>query len=78
MPRWFVIDFDLLNDLYESTEDKGLKDDMDKIFQQGSCPSCGGPMVIDNKMIEPFCGSWLYMTGGCKPMPNPIQGRKLE
>ena len=37
------------------------------------CSRCNGPMVTNPDYEEPYCGSWEYMEGGCKPAPIFIE-----
>lgn len=48
---------------------ESLLEDIDKELRLGMCTACGGPMVIHPLYEVPFCGSWLYMEGGCVPAP---------
>lgn len=47
-----------------------LLDDINVELSLGNCEWCNGPMVTDPQYYGTFCGSWLYMTGGCHPPPE--------
>lgn len=49
---------------------ESLINDIDIELALGHCELCNGPMVLDDNMDGPFCGSWLYMEGGCAPAPR--------
>lgn len=49
---------------------ESLINDIKLEWSAGTCPQCDGPMVVDPAYTRPFCGSWLYMDGGCTPAPQ--------
>lgn len=48
---------------------KSLLEEIEEELRIGMCDKCGGPMVLHSPFDVPFCGSWLYMEGGCAPAP---------
>lgn len=54
----------------EPTEEISLLNDVRDELALGNCPVCHGPMVRNPVNNEVHCGSWLYMEGGCPPVPK--------
>ena len=54
----------------DNPEIQSLLDDIATQLSVHNCPKCHGPMVIQIGFEDPFCGSWLYMEGGCAPVPK--------
>ena len=76
VPRDLLVD--LQQYLFEEENNYVVSPDIIKSFIEeigneinlDTCPHCGGPMAWGPTLEDTFCGSWLYMEGGCPPVPT--------